>query len=124
MTAHALTLHTIGNTPLVLDTDLAERLGYEKHENIRHLIARNADELSGYGIICTAQTNTGKRRRPGKAHYLNEEQALLVCVLSKTENAAAVRKLVIDTLMAVRREQQPITVHPELRQPCAPISTC
>ncbi|MCV3767153.1 Rha family transcriptional regulator [Rhizobium sp. TRM95796] len=80
-------------------------MGYGKLEDTRSLITRNAGELGTYGIIGTAPINSGKRGRPGTAYYLNEEQACLVCILARTENAAAVRKQVIATFMAYRRGQ-------------------
>lgn len=73
--------------------------------DIKELITRNHDEISSYGIIPYGTVKTGKRGRPAVCWYLNEEQALLVCILSKTENAALVRKQVIDTFMAHRRGQ-------------------
>lgn len=109
-----ITLHTVNEEARVLDTDLAERLGYGKFEDIRALIKRNAVELGRYGIIGTTPINTGKRGRPGNAYYLNEEQALLVCIFSETENAALVRKQVISTFMAYRRGQLPVQQTPAL----------
>lgn len=50
-------------------------------------------------------TNPGKRGgRPGRA-YLKEEQALLVCLLSRTERAKAVRTEVIRVFTAYRKGQ-------------------
>ena len=43
------------------------------------------------------------RGRPGKAYYLNEGQALVICALSRTPKAAQVRKLLIDVFMAYRQ---------------------
>lgn len=48
-------------------------------------------------------SDTGKRGSKPKVYYLNEEQALLVCMFSRTERAAAVRKEVIEVYMAYRR---------------------
>ena len=90
--------------PRILDTDLAANLGMAKPENIRtHVIRPNMQELEAFGIISRGETNTGKRGRPGTAFYLNEEQALLVCLLSRTERAKAVRAEVIRVFTAYRR---------------------
>lgn len=106
---NALVLHSIENEQRVLDTDLAERLGFERPRKIRELINRKLAELQRYGICPSVGQNTGQRGRPSVAYYLNEEQALLVCMFSDTDNASNVRKQVIDTFMAVRRGQlQPV----------------
>ena len=55
---------------------------------IRKRINRNITELIRCGIISVLEQNAGKPARPPKACYLNEEQALLMCMFSKTENAA------------------------------------
>lgn len=70
----------------VLDTDLAERLGYRLHEDICKIVRRKAAELGRYGIVAKVTINTGKRGRPGTAFYLNEEQALLVCIWADTSS--------------------------------------
>ena len=100
-----LTLHTVSNEARVLDTDLASRLGMEVPRKVRqNIIEANRDELETYGELRMERIQTG-RGRPATAFYLNEEQALLVCMFSKTEKAAAVRKQVIATFMAHRRGQ-------------------
>lgn len=71
-------------------------------------IEANRAELETHGPLRMELIQSAGR--PSTAYYLNEEQALLVCMFSRTDKAAAVRKLVIDTFMAVRRGQQPITV--------------
>lgn len=59
--------------------------------NIRKdLIRPNMAELEGFGNIGETPQNTGKAGRPAKVFYLNEQQALLICMFSRTEKAAAV----------------------------------
>ena len=102
----AITLHTIDNEPRVLDTDLAERLGMARPRDIRgNLIKPNHTELETFGNLREENANAGRPGRPAMAYYLNEEQALLICMFSKTSNAALVRKQVIETFMAHRRGQ-------------------
>lgn len=106
----ALALHTIEHEPRVLDTDLAERLGFSLPVDVRKLIHRKGQELARYGVVATVAITSGVRGgRPGNAFYLNEEQALLICMFSDTDNAANVRKQVIETFMAVRRGQQSVS---------------
>jgi len=63
-----ITLTTINEEPRVLDTDLAEALGLARSYDIRELIARNGEELSGYGDIPYRTENTGRAGRPGSRH--------------------------------------------------------
>lgn len=88
--------------PRVLDTDLATWLGMEAPRNIRLTIAANRAELQTYGDLHVANANAGKRGRPSNAYYLNEGQALVLCALSRTHKAAAVRKALIDLFMNYR----------------------
>ncbi|MBP1875729.1 hypothetical protein J2Z19_005466 [Ensifer adhaerens] len=46
-----VTLHTVNEEPRVLDTDLAERLGYARPRKIRDLIFKHSTELLTYGSI-------------------------------------------------------------------------
>lgn len=110
---------TINHEPRLLDTRIAERLGYERPADIRDLIERNSEELETYGgIIRAIRKNTG-RGRPANEYFLNEAQTLLICMFSKTANAAACRKEVIEVYLAYRRgelsnnaEQLPPTPKP------------
>lgn len=56
----------------------------------RDLIAANMNELQRYGKLSETRTFTGKRGPAAKAYYLNRDQALLVCLFSRTEKAANV----------------------------------
>lgn len=89
--------------PRVLDTELAAALGMARPADIRELIHRNTEELQGFGIIPCRTENTGKRGHPGKAYYLNEEQALLVAMFSRTEKAKEVRATLVRVFAAYRR---------------------
>ncbi|WP_454288660.1 hypothetical protein [Rhizobium arsenicireducens] len=80
--------------PRVLDTDLAKRLGMNIPRRIRSdLIAPNQRELEAHCILEASTPNSGKAGRPAKVFYLNEQQALLICMFSRTEKAAAVSGL-------------------------------
>lgn len=79
--------------PRVLDTDLAAALGMDRPRNIRvNVIEPNMAELEGFGTLLAVKANPGPLGgRPGKAFYLNEEQALLVAMFSRTERAKEVQ---------------------------------
>lgn len=78
--------------------------------NIRKdLIKPNMEELLGFGDLGETTPNAGKVGRPSKVYYLNEEQALLICLLSRTAKALAVRKEVIEVYMAYRRGHLELT---------------
>ncbi|WP_109156461.1 MULTISPECIES: Rha family transcriptional regulator [unclassified Azospirillum] len=90
--------------PRVLDTELAAALGMERPRVIRELINRNAAELEGFGGLPCRTANPGPEGgRPGKAYYLNEEQALLVAMFSRTEKAKEVRATLVRVFAAYRR---------------------
>lgn len=90
--------------PRIRDIELAERLELARDRDIRVVIANNRDELEAYGSLRVETANPGAQGgRPGKAYYLNEGQALVICALSRTPKAAQVRKLLIDVFMAYRQ---------------------
>lgn len=110
------------NEPRILDITLAERLGMAVARTIRTVISDNIAELEMHGNLLVTPTNSNiepyqedtsfrtpsgnparGRGRPGKAYYLNEGQALVICALSRTPKAAQVRKLLIDVFMAYRQ---------------------
>lgn len=96
-------LSILDDEPRVLDVDLAEWLGLERLTNIRTVIVANLEEIEMHGSLHVANANPGKQGgRPGKAYYLNEGQALVICALSRTPKAAEVRKALIDVFMAYR----------------------
>ncbi|MEW6256841.1 MAG: hypothetical protein AB1592_12875 [Pseudomonadota bacterium] len=122
-------LRVLDDGPRVQDLRLAEALGFGKLYDIRALIDRNIGELKSYGEVCatvaqtpegifgTAPKNAGEvvataaktprgRGRPGREYWLNEPQALLICMFARTENAAAVRQMLIQVFLEWRREQQ------------------
>ena len=102
----------IDNEPRVLDATLASNLGMAQPLNIRAKIVANFEEISMHGEVITETVKTSARGgRPGKAYYLNEPQALLICMWSNTAKAAAVRKMLIDVFMEYRRGKIEKPVH-------------
>lgn len=104
-------LQFISDEPRILDLRIAERLGFERAADIRELIERNTDELSSYGEVFRVQGKTGpKGGRPGMEYHLNEPQTLLLCMFSRTEKAAEVRREVISAYLTYRRDQIAVRV--------------
>lgn len=90
--------------PRVLDLDLGERLGFARPRDIRKIIDRNLPEIERFGFCATvAQNHEGGRGRPTAEYLLNEEQALLVAVLSNAPRAPEVRAMLIKVFVAWRR---------------------
>lgn len=99
-----ITRTTINAEPRVLDTDLAEALGMADPRKVRqNVIEPNRAELESYGPLLMRRITSGGR--PANTVYLNEEQALLICLLSRTERAKAVRAEVIRVFTAYRKGQ-------------------
>lgn len=103
---------TVNHEPRILDTLLAKKLGMARPRKIRELIERNLDELSRYGTCPTA----GRVVRGNEVaeYYLNEPQALLICIKSDAPKAPDVRQAIIEVFMAYRRgDLAPATLTPE-----------
>lgn len=105
-----LTVIDLDGDPRVRDTDLAERLGFERPRVIRELIQRNIEEIEGFGrapcrtaLVEQAMPRGGMKAVEVHEYWLNEEQALLVSILSKAPNAPAVRAMLIRVFVAWRR---------------------
>jgi hypothetical protein len=92
-----------GDDPRILDIDLAEALGMSRPRDIRkNLITPNQEELRRYGDLRGTNANPGKPGRPAYEYHLNEDQAALVCMFSRTEKAADVRQEIIRVFRAYR----------------------
>ncbi|MCW1844138.1 hypothetical protein [Prosthecomicrobium hirschii] len=109
-TTRALTVEdinaTINHEPRVMDLRLAEALGMARPTNIRQAIEANREELQGFGNLHESRANSEKRSRgrpPAAAYWLTEPQALLLCMFSRTDRAAEVRRMLIEVFMEFRR---------------------
>lgn len=97
-------LQVIEDEPRIKDIILGERLGLKNIRDFKNVIDRNIQELKEYGAL-SSQTTTEKVgcvNRKITSYYLNEAQALLLCMFSRTAKAAQVRKELIDVYMAYR----------------------
>lgn len=99
-------IEVIDNEPRIKDVVLGERLGLKKTRDVRVVIKSNMAELLAYGCapLVTAHEKIGFVTRQTEAYYLNEPQALLICMFSRTQKAAAVRKELVDVYMAYRTQ--------------------
>lgn len=96
---------TINHEPRVQDTLLGEKLGYERPRAIRQIIDRYKDELETYGSL--AVNVSEYKGQPTSEYWLNEPQAILLSMFSRTEKAAAVRKALIEVYQAYRAGTAP-----------------
>lgn len=122
LTANQLSI--IHGEPRVFDLHLAACLGMSDPHKIRRTIERNRPELEMHGGVSVSDTKTlaavsapraetsSKGGRPGRAYYLNEGQALVLCALSQTPKAAEIRKQIIDVFVAWRQGRTvPVKAH-------------
>lgn len=99
-------LEVVADEPRVPDVRLGERLGMAQPLNIRATIEANRTELERYGSIHAARESiqSGKATiREVTVYRLNEAQALLLCMFSRTERAADIREEVIKTFLAYKK---------------------
>ncbi|MFZ1325941.1 MAG: hypothetical protein WAT67_07955 [Candidatus Contendobacter sp.] len=80
-----LILSVVENEPRILDLQLAERLGFERPRKIREMIKRNEDKLLKFGGCPTVgRVVEGNETQ---AYYLNQKQAIFICMKSETDKA-------------------------------------
>jgi transcriptional regulator with XRE-family HTH domain len=96
--------------PRIPDFIEAERLGFEEPRAIRKLIKRNEEELKRYGQLVTRDTvsriarqSRGEVEIESEVYYLNEDQALLVAMLSRTAKAVDIRYEIIQVYKAWKK---------------------
>lgn len=91
-----LTLHPVNGEPRIKDLDLAERLEFADPAMVRKLIKRNEAKLLAFGVISTVEKTSGASGgRPATEFYLNQRQALFICMKSETEKAFDVQADII-----------------------------
>lgn len=104
-------ISVVANDPRILDLRLGDALAFAQPRDIRKLIQRNLDEVQTYGEICAtvaqitpdAESNPKGAGRPSQEYWLNEPQALLICMFARTSNAAEVRRALIAAFLEWRR---------------------
>lgn len=111
-------LRVLGGEPRIADHSLAQTLGYLSVKKVRQLISRHYGELTRHGEVWTQseakpQETADSGGRPATSFLLNEPQTLLVCMFSRTNAAAEVRRQVIEVFMAWRRGELERTTPPQ-----------
>lgn len=95
-------LRTVNSEPRIQDLRLAERLEFERPRKIRELIERNREELERYGALpCHRATPSGGGPTASE-YWLNEAQALLLCMKSDAPRAEDIREEIIAVFLAWR----------------------
>lgn len=98
-----LTIQDFNGEPRMRDIDIAEALGYERQYDIREMINRVSERLAGFGeVVFRSVRKTSKGGRPTKECWLNEHQTFYICTQSKTENAFAITRQIINLFVAWR----------------------
>ena len=94
MSSNSLSLTPINGEPRVHDLLLAERLGFAEPRAIRKIIKRNEAKLLNFGTRSTVSrvTITGQ---PSEEFYLNQKQAIFVCMKSETDRAFDVQAEIV-----------------------------
>lgn len=110
-------LRQIEGEPRVADLRLGEVLGFGHPVNIRKVIRRNEAELGRYGgVFSTAEKTSDVGGRPGTAYYLNEAQAVILCMFSRTAQAADAREQIVKVFLAWRHGRLERAVQPVPRE--------
>jgi phage antirepressor YoqD-like protein len=93
---NSLALVDVDGEPRVHDLVIAERLGFEQAYDIRKLIKRHNAKLLKFGVLATvAKTSGGLGGRPTVEFYLNQRQAIFICMKSETERAFDVQAEIV-----------------------------
>jgi hypothetical protein len=106
-------LTILDGSPCIRETRLSEALGIRPEWDISQLIQENFGELMRRGPAWRTTTpvwNDDGQKHAADEYYLNEQQALLICILSGTENAALTRQQMSEVFLAWRRTKLVDTV--------------
>lgn len=81
-------LTVIQDEPRILDLELARALEFERPLDIRKLIKRNIKKLKQINVLATVAQTTGEEGgRPTEVYYLDQKQAIFICMKSETARA-------------------------------------
>lgn len=98
-------LRAFGPEPRVHDLRIGEVLGFQRPINVRKLVRRHHKEIRRHGELSFQSGNSisGKGRvMASEEFYLNEAQALVVCMHAQTPQAVEVRAQIINVFLAYR----------------------
>jgi phage antirepressor YoqD-like protein len=100
-----LVIQAFENEPRILDTDLAERLGFAQPINIRKMIRRHKGALAAMGTVSTVETvNRGQK---AVEFFLNRKQSIFITAKSGTPTATDITIEVIEKFDAYQRGAKP-----------------
>lgn len=100
-------LTVIDGEALIADSHIQQALGYGRINDLHRIIRKHEAELADYGEILCRSGKVSGPGRPAITYFLNEAQATLLCMFSRTDRAAAARKLIVEVFTAWRRGQLP-----------------
>lgn len=89
----------------VQDLRLGEVLGYGNPKKVRTVIRRHVDELLAHGVLTQSESKPlpgSAGGRPERSFMLNEAQAVLVAMFSRTDRAAEARRQIVQVFLAWR----------------------
>lgn len=95
------------------DKHISDVLGYGRVNDLHRIIRKHEAELESYGeLLC--RTGKASGGRPSLTFLLNEAQATLICMFSRTDRAAEARRLIIEVFTRWRHGEPlpPATVDP------------
>lgn len=95
-------LRMLDGEPRVKDLRLGEVLGFGRPRRIRAVVRNNFKELRLHGEVRRDARRTQEGGAPAEEYLLNEAQAVLVCMFSRTNEAAEVRRQIIQVFLAWR----------------------
>lgn len=93
----------INGVPRVLDTRLAEALGFKRPRKIREIIAPHIRALEKFGELKVESYTY--RGQSATRYYLTEKQALYLCTKSQAEKAIDITIQMVELFYQVRHGQ-------------------
>jgi len=91
MTNTSLTLVDIDGEPRIHDLEIAARLGFPRPRDIRKLIQRNVEKLKEFSRCATVSRRPENGGTPYIEFYLDQKQAIFICMKSETNKAFEVQ---------------------------------
>ena len=113
MASCTLSLTPVNGELRIYDLHLAERLGFSQAFDIRKLIKRYEAKLLNFGILATVAKIHEGAGRPTNEYYLNQKQAIFVCMKSETDKAADVQVEIVHVFDAYLNGQLSVQPTPD-----------
>ena len=114
-----LMLREIEGEPRILDTDLGTKLGFDRPRDVRKIIERNIEKLNKISRCATVARRPENGGREFTEYYLDQKQAIFICMKSETDTAVDVQLDIVRVYDDyLRGQQEPIA--PAKPEPIAP----